>query len=200
VQFNFPFGDTLVIPFGATSGRRIELDGVNGTITVYRANDTAAIIIGGSGAFEDSIRFLTGDPDELIGAIISSSVLGSGAARNLSLIMSAPAFNPATQFPTFVIRSQSFNNVEPPEIILDHDGSEGLTLIPADVGSATLVAGTVTVARTSIRSNSRILLSRRIGGGTLGFLTYTLSAGVSFTINSTSATDTSTVTWAVFDE
>ncbi|MDT7847184.1 right-handed parallel beta-helix repeat-containing protein [Streptomyces justiciae] len=69
----------------------------------------------------------------------------------------------------------------------------------ARMGVATLAAGTVTIPNTSVTANSRILIQRRVAGGTLGNLTYTKSAGVSFTINSTSNTETSTVDWVIFE-
>lgn len=69
----------------------------------------------------------------------------------------------------------------------------------AKLGVATLVGGTVTVANTSVTANSRIFIQRQAAGGTLGNITYTKSAGVSFTINSSSATDTSTVDWHIVE-
>lgn len=65
----------------------------------------------------------------------------------------------------------------------------------ARMGTATLVGGTVTVSNTSVTANTRILLSRSTTGGTTGDLSYTVSAATSFTINSSSGTDTSTVVW-----
>jgi hypothetical protein len=62
-------------------------------------------------------------------------------------------------------------------------------------GNAVLVEGTVTVAAVRAVTASIILLARKTAGGTLGNLTYTISTGVSFTITSSSATDTSTVSW-----
>lgn len=54
------------------------------------------------------------------------------------------------------------------------------------VGSAILILGTVTVANTNIAAGDRIFLSRISSNGsvTLGELSYTISAGSSFTINS----------------
>lgn len=69
----------------------------------------------------------------------------------------------------------------------------------AKMGVATLVAGTVTVSNTSVTATSRIFIQRRVAGGTLGNITYTKSAGVSFTINSSSGTDTSTVDWFILE-
>lgn len=64
-------------------------------------------------------------------------------------------------------------------------------------GTATLVAGSVTVANTTITSVDLIFLSRVSLGGTIGNLTYTLSAGTSFTIHSSSSTDTSVVAYLI---
>lgn len=69
----------------------------------------------------------------------------------------------------------------------------------ARMGTATLVAGTVTVSNTSVTANTRIFLSRSTTGGTTGNLSTTQSASTSFTINSSSGTDTSTVNWLLFE-
>lgn len=67
----------------------------------------------------------------------------------------------------------------------------------AKIGQATLVAGTVTVSNTSVTANSRIQLSVSAAGGTQGFLSHTKSVGASFTINSTSVLETSTIDWEI---
>lgn len=64
-------------------------------------------------------------------------------------------------------------------------------------GEAVLVGGTVTVPKTLITATSTILLSRRLIGGTVGNMSFTRSAGVSFTINSSSGTDTSTIQYFI---
>jgi hypothetical protein len=65
-------------------------------------------------------------------------------------------------------------------------------------GTATLVAGTVTVSTTAVTASSIILISRNAAGGTVGDLRLgTITAGVSFVINSASGTDTSTVNWLI---
>lgn len=66
-------------------------------------------------------------------------------------------------------------------------------------GTATLVAGTVTVSNTSVTASTRIHLTRAATGGTVGHLSYTVSAGVSFTISSSSGTDTSTINWLLVE-
>jgi len=64
-------------------------------------------------------------------------------------------------------------------------------------GTVTLSAGTVTVANAEITSSSVIRLNRQAAGGTLGELSASLSAGTSFTINSSSGSETSTVCYEI---
>jgi hypothetical protein len=70
----------------------------------------------------------------------------------------------------------------------------------ARMGQSTLASGTVTVSNTSVTANTRIFLSRKSTSGTPGFLTYTVSAGTSFTITSSSGTDASTVEWFMVEK
>lgn len=65
------------------------------------------------------------------------------------------------------------------------------------IGQAVLAAGTVTVNNTNITANDKIFLSVSLPGGTQGFLSYAIAAGVSFTITSTNALDTSTVEYFI---
>lgn len=70
----------------------------------------------------------------------------------------------------------------------------------AKQGITTLVAGTVTVSNTSVTANSRILLTSQADGGAPGFLRVSArTAGTSFTITSSSNTDTSTVAYQIFE-
>lgn len=68
------------------------------------------------------------------------------------------------------------------------------------MGQATLVAGTVVVSNTTVTASTRIFLSRETAGGTLGHLSISArSAGTSFTILSSSNTDTSTINWLLIE-
>lgn len=68
----------------------------------------------------------------------------------------------------------------------------------ACMGSATLVAGTVTVNTTKVTANSRIFLTAQTSGAAAGALRVSARvAGTSFTITSTSGTDTSLVAWEI---
>lgn len=70
----------------------------------------------------------------------------------------------------------------------------------AKMARATLVAGTVTVANTSITANSEVFLTCQTPGGTPGFLRVSArTAGTSFTILSSSNTDTSVVAWMIVE-
>lgn len=70
----------------------------------------------------------------------------------------------------------------------------------ARMGTATLSAGTATVNTNVVTANSRILLTSQVDGGTPGFLRVSArTADTSFTITSSSATDTSTVAWVILE-
>ena len=65
----------------------------------------------------------------------------------------------------------------------------------ARMGISTLSGGTVTVTNNTVTANTRIFMSRQTTGGVTGQLSCTRVANTSFTINSSSALDTSTVCW-----
>ena len=69
----------------------------------------------------------------------------------------------------------------------------------ARMGTATLVGGTITVANTSVTASTRIFISRSTTGGTEGTLSTTQINATSFTVNSSSGTDTSTVNWLLIE-
>ena len=70
----------------------------------------------------------------------------------------------------------------------------------ARMGTAVLVAGAATVANTSVTANTRVFLTSQVDGGTPGFLRVsTRTAGTSFTITSSSNTDTSTVAYLLVE-
>jgi hypothetical protein len=64
-------------------------------------------------------------------------------------------------------------------------------------GTATLVGGTVTVALAGIVAENQVFLTKTTVGGTEGHIRVSITAGVGFTITSSSATDTSTFTWLI---
>lgn len=67
-------------------------------------------------------------------------------------------------------------------------------------GTGTLVAGSAVVANTSVTANSRIFVTSNADGGTPGFLRVSArTAGTSFTVTSSSGTDTSTFAYEIFE-
>lgn len=72
-------------------------------------------------------------------------------------------------------------------------GSAGSAIATVKRASATLVAGTATISDTATTANSHIVVTVLTPGGTVGYLDFDVSAGSSYTINSSSGTDTSTV-------
>lgn len=67
-------------------------------------------------------------------------------------------------------------------------------------GNASLVGGTVTVSNTTVTANTVVILTRKTSGGTIGTaITYTLSAGASFTVNSDNILDTSTFSYMLIE-
>lgn len=79
------------------------------------------------------------------------------------------------------------------------NGIQIKTGVNSKIGQAVLVAGTKVVANTSVTANSRIFITVALAGGTQGFLRTTKIVGTSFTVTSTSATETSTVDWMVVE-
>lgn len=68
------------------------------------------------------------------------------------------------------------------------------------MGVSTLVGGTIVVNTTMAVTGVRIFLSRFTNGGTLGTLSYTITTGTSFTINSSNILDTSVVNWLIISQ
>jgi hypothetical protein len=70
----------------------------------------------------------------------------------------------------------------------------------ATMGTATLVSGTVVVPTTKVTASSRIFLTGQNNSGTVGELMVSArSAGTSFTILSSSNTDTRAVAWVIVE-
>lgn len=82
----------------------------------------------------------------------------------------------------------------------DHRAGPGGVHGPLAVlcGTATLVAGVATVSTTAVAADSNIQLTPQSAGGTPGWLRVSArTAGTSFTITSSSNTDTSVVGWVL---
>jgi hypothetical protein len=68
------------------------------------------------------------------------------------------------------------------------------------MGTVVLVGGTATVNTTAIGAGSVVMLTTQAPGGTVGTpYVSARTAGTSFAVTSTSASDTSTVGWRILD-
>src|ERR1035437_5803350 len=142
-------------------------------------------------------------PTGVIGSVLTGYVSGAGVVAATDTILQAIQKingNDALKAP---LASPTFTgdvNVSTGNLLISTIG-KGLqvkTGANSKIGQATLVAGTVTVANTSVTANSRIFLTVSTAGGTRGFLSTAKSAGVSFTITSTTA-ETSVVDWYIVE-
>lgn len=89
-----------------------------------------------------------------------------------------------------------------PRNVYEYDGSAWRLLTPVSGTSAAMVAGTVTVTAPAVLATSIIQLTANTPGGTQGVLSApvaSITPGVSFVINSSSNTDTSTVNYTIFN-
>lgn len=159
---------------------------------------------GGAGAFT-SLTVTgpitqTGASDVLIGADAAAQTIaiGTGAAVKGITIGSATAGSTlalvgggAVQVATVDCQSNLVLSTAGTKLIVNGGA------VTDFIGTAVLNGGTIAVANTNIGAADRIFLSVSAVGGTQGFLSYTINAGVSFTITSTNALDTSTVAYFI---
>lgn len=82
------------------------------------------------------------------------------------------------------------------------DGSTMSTApnLQARTGNFSLVGGTKTVTDASVTNKTNVILTRRASGGAIGDLTYSTTPGASFTVTSSSATDTSRLTYLLVED
>jgi hypothetical protein len=168
------------------SSRPVEFLIVN-TPVAGTSNPNGYLLIRSSvneGAYQDVMRVNNAGNLEVFGTGAFSMPLGSG-----------------TEVLTITGASKQFSVTQEGLVTLHTVGS-GLRIkegTNASMGVATLAAGTVTVNNTRVTANSRIFLTVHTPGGTQGFLSHSISAATSFTINSTSVTETSTVNWLIIE-
>lgn len=200
----------FTIPFGATTGARVVFNGTQGFIEVYDSSNNLRILIGAGGG--SGIEFSTGAATESFPGVIQALSFISGAETYRVLRVSSPSevTGGGDEEAALELRSRSADGSEPPMVALKPrltsedlrigivDDSTGTRNQP--MGTAVLVAGTVTVLHTVVTASSRIITWRQVAGGALGHLSVgVITAGTSFVINSSSATDTSTVGYLILE-
>ena len=166
---------------------------------------TAFYMYGGGGNW---VEFATSS-----GAI--TSVLGTGNQINasttagvttlsLSNILIAPGTIAATQLTGGVGVTATTGNISANNGNLVIGTPGGKLVIAAGTNGSVgvtpaMTAGAVTVATTAVTANSIILYAVVTPGGTVGTYTLTKTAGTSFTITSTSGTETSTFNYEIIN-
>ena len=126
----------------------------------------------------------------------SLSLSGGTLTGNLSVggTIATTGLNPITSGAGFVAQLGNLDIQNAGSGLKVKEGSN------AKQGQAVLVAGTVTVANTSVTASSRIFLTHAVVGGTIGIPSIgTVTAGTSFVINSSNAADTSTINYEIFE-
>lgn len=175
------------------------LEASNGTLnfasTVTLSNSSAAIVKGS----------LSAQPSASTSTVLSGNVGGSQTFDNFRLTgdgkIAAGTGSASRDTSWGRIAAAQFGSADS-DIVAALAGKgfrikEGTN---AKMGTATLSGGSVTVSNTSVTSTSRIIAFSQADGGTPGWLRCSArTAGTSFTITSSSASDTSTIMWILFE-
>jgi len=161
-----------------------------------------SVDLAGTGTAAQGI-FITGTGGGTTGNLIEGRNGGTGAVFNVNAT-GAIGLGSGTGVPDCTISRSAANTISANTADL-RVGTVGRGLRVAEgsnakQGVATLVAGTVTVANTSVTASSRIFLTSQADGGTPGFLRISArTAATNFTITSSNAADTSVVAYQIFE-
>jgi hypothetical protein len=135
------------------------------------------------------VRFLSAGSSRWRVGANSTAESGSNAGSDFQIVAGNDAGS-TLSIPFLITRSTGQLNLG--------SGSTALTRIKH--GTATLSAGSAVVSDASVTANSRVLLTSQVDGGTPGWLRVSArTSSTSFTITSSSATDTSTVAWVIIE-
>lgn len=168
------------------------------SVTAGLSNWTLLSNNGGAGAFTSltvtgAITQTAGNVSIGADAAAQTIAIGTGAAAKTVSIGSATAGSTLVLNAAAAVSVASDLEISTAGKKLIITGGAATDFIGRDI----LVGGTVTVNNTNIAANDKIFLSVELPGGTQGFLSYAINAGVSFTITSTNALDTSTVAYFI---
>lgn len=182
-------GGSSVIPvaFGTAAARPAANAGNSGT--GYYSTDTGALAFS-NGATWNEVTFFNNDISMAVGKNLK--VQGTPAGGLISTTWNQQFFGPNNGLMNLTNASLDITS-----------GGKGLMVAEgsnAKQGTATLTAGTVTVANTSVTATSRIMGFSNTDGGAPGWLRNSgRTAGTSFTVTSSSGTDTSTFAYEIFE-
>jgi hypothetical protein len=170
-------------------------------LVVYGGNGSVATGFYTEGSDGTSVWLTNGASGVILAGVVETS-----PGSNATTCLKADAGTYGTALGLIAVKPNALNGTV--NLLGQGDGSvtlSGRTVVPATgtgarMGTAVLVGGTVTVNTTAIGANSVVMLTTQTPGGTVGTpYVSARTAGTSFTITSTSASDTSTVGWRILD-
>lgn len=181
--------DTVANTGGNANGmeirRRIIQPSGTGTVRGIFVDDIIVTLLGQYNAFETDINTAGSRAYYQTG----TACMNEWAATS-NRFTGLPTYSSGTK--QYVLRNTTNNNqleIQSGVPIADVSG--------ISFGNATLSGGTIAIADASVTANSVVVCQYKTASGTQGFLTYTLNAGVGFTINSSSGSDASVVSYTV---
>lgn len=160
-------------------------------------------VVAGAGEDADGVLESKAAAGEAVEMVISGIplVYAGGTVANGDYVMADSAAKAVVATPGNKILGQAIRGGASGELISVILGKQPAAQFGGTIvafGSAVLVAGTVTVSTTAVRTGDKILLTRLVTGGTVGHLTVgTIVNATSFVIDCAVNTDTSTVAWAI---
>lgn len=181
------FGFTNATPFTMTNGQTLSVTQTAQTV------GAATLTIPDFASVSDTFAFIT-KAQTFTNKTLTSPTLGGTVAGT-------PTWGSGQTFPTVTSTGVATFNADA------KIGTVGFGLYVkegtnATMGTATLVAGTVTVATSKVTANSRIFISRQNDPATLGVLPCDVTgrtAGTSFTVTSSSILDTAAIAWIIIE-
>lgn len=201
----------FTLPFGATTGRRIVFDGVEGIIQFYDSSNRLRLAL--SVLNPSEIQFLTGDAAEELAGRIRSLVVSLGGKDYLMTRVSSPSVDAGTfEAGTVELRSRATDGTGAPMIAFKStistddltlgilDDSSGTRTQP--MGTVTLAGGApneTTVTHSWVTVDSRIITWRQAPSGPQGHLYITAQAAGTFKIGSSDGADLSLVGYLVIE-
>jgi hypothetical protein len=171
---------TLVLPFGATSGRRIILDGINGVIQDFDSNGDKRIELGETPGNIAGLRFYSTDPGETFPGTITGD-FSTNPIHELELTLFSPAFAQGNLGPTGVsgvssllsLQSQSADGNTPSEA---HIRAGLLSIVAANGGDTPNDLADLTLNGESLKFHKGTFDQNTAGDGKL-----TITHGAGFT-------------------
>lgn len=180
----------------SASGTTTTLDGRGNYFDITGTSTVAGLSHSVSGTTETGPGFTAGDIAILQ---LDSNPLFTHNATRLKLLGGVTFSGATGDFIGFI--SEGSNNYRE----MFRSRADGMLRVPTDgtnrpAGTGVLVAGVTTISTNKVTTNSMIFLTGQNSSGTAGELTISSrTAGASFDISSTSATDTRTVAWCIIE-